>query len=224
MESINKRLTHNLPEQFRDSQITPPRFIPYYLDPKLKYSPGIPFLAKLKTRWELRVLGYEEAFMESTVDNMNKGNYLTQFYHAFGKSQGVPVRKILAGKDIRTVTAQDLTTYFIDQGGLLVEADATAFDSHLNPFPFEGLKRLGEKSFESHWKKEAISSVFHSKYDNLQSVWIFNITEYPHEIFELGLDNPLYVHKLLRDFPTRYISYKDFLNHYNDKDFLKDKI
>ncbi|CAG8674397.1 12148_t:CDS:2, partial [Cetraspora pellucida] len=201
---------------FEDSKITPPHMIPYYLDPKLNYSPGLPYLAKLKKRRKLRMLGYEEGLIQQTLNNLRNGIYPNQHYHAFGKSQVVDISKVLAGKDIRTVTAQDLTTYFIDQvvqlkcnkritwrdtgigigiilnqnmvhlfkemqkfiaeGGVLVEADATAFDSHLNRFPFEGLKRLADYQY------------------------------------------------LLSAYPDRYITYNTFINNFKNNEFLKDKI
>ncbi|CAG8839800.1 29833_t:CDS:2, partial [Racocetra persica] len=34
------------------------------------------------------------------------------------------------------------------EGAVLIEADATAFDSHLSSYPFEGLKRLAAREYK----------------------------------------------------------------------------
>ncbi|CAG8598329.1 10546_t:CDS:2 [Cetraspora pellucida] len=184
--------------------------------------------------------------------------YPNQFYHAFGKSQVVDISKVLTGKDIWTVTAQDLTTYFIDQvvqlernrritwrdtgieigmilnqnmgylfkemqkfisqGGIFVEADATAFDSHLNRFLFEGLK------LENHPKRNEITSIFKCKYDQIQDAYIFGITEYSCNIFSLGIDSFKDYQYILAAYPNRYITYKTFIDNINNENFLKAKI
>ncbi|CAG8545131.1 4708_t:CDS:1, partial [Acaulospora morrowiae] len=74
--------------------------IPYYMDPKLKYSAGLPYLTKLKTRQQLCEMGYEASLIESTLQNLRNGIYPNQFYHAFGKSQVVDLSAIVSGKDI----------------------------------------------------------------------------------------------------------------------------
>jgi len=252
------------PKQFLNSRITPVDMIPYYLDPKLKYSPGIPYLAKLKTRRQLRELGYEDALIKATLQNFRNGIYPNQFYHLFGKSQVVAAEKILAGKNIRTVSAQDLTTYFIDQviqlernkrvvwrdfgigigmilnqnmvylfeqlnkfkseGGVIVEADCSEFDSRLNPFSFAALDRLAERSFENHWKGKEIHSVMTSKYDQMQDAWMFGLTERQHNIFSLSLQDKHLTREFLQKYPDRYITYHKYLEQYNNNDFLRHKI
>jgi len=257
-------IVEQFPDQFKDSKITHPAYIPYYLDPKLKYSTGLPFLAFLKKRRQLRELGFEEGLVNQTIEKMREGEYGNQLYHAFAKAQVVDQNALMKGKDLRTVTAQDLATYFIDQvvqiernkritwrdtgvgigmilnqnmvhlfdqiqkflaeGGVLIEADATQFDSRLSPYCFQVLKRLGERSFENHWKGKEINSVFECKYDKMQDAYIWNITDYPHDIFELGVENKTILKELLTLHPDKFITYRNFVENYENSAYLKDKI
>ncbi|CAG8546415.1 38028_t:CDS:10 [Gigaspora margarita] len=71
---LNKHNINEININLENAKITPPSFIPYYLEPKLPYSSGLPLLGQV-----------------------------------------VDINKILGGKDIRAVSAQDLLTYFLDQ-------------------------------------------------------------------------------------------------------------
>jgi len=101
------------PEQFKDAKMTHPNSILSYI--KTKYSPGSPFIGHYKTREEMLNAGWERAIISKTIADMKSGVYRPQFYHGFGKSQVVSLDDLMRGKSIRTVVAEDLASYFIDQ-------------------------------------------------------------------------------------------------------------
>ncbi|CAG8515101.1 23297_t:CDS:2, partial [Racocetra persica] len=155
------------------------------------------------TNWEeLWKLGFSDVLIEGTLNLMRRGEYPVSWFHLFGKSQVVDIEKILGGKDIRTVSAQNLTRYeygiliqkittIINEGGIMVEADATAFDSHLNRFPFEVMKKLDSLAFKGHPKEKEVTSILRCHYDQMQKCWMFGITEHKYPIFSMSVDNPI---------------------------------
>ncbi|CAG8558516.1 10490_t:CDS:2, partial [Cetraspora pellucida] len=72
VDQIGDAIFDQWPEQFKDSKITHPEYIPYYLDPKMKYSPGLPFLVKLKTRRELKLIGNEAGLIQACLTNLGQ--------------------------------------------------------------------------------------------------------------------------------------------------------
>ncbi|CAG8745227.1 10144_t:CDS:1, partial [Racocetra fulgida] len=81
---------------------------------KLKYSPGIPFTMTYKTRKQMLQDGWDKIFIRRTYDLLGEDKYPTSWNQSFAKSQIVPVMKLINGKDIRTVVAQDLASSFLD--------------------------------------------------------------------------------------------------------------
>jgi len=108
-------LTAQFPEAFENARLTPPQALKYYLEAKMAYSPGNPFLNLYKKRKELYAAGWDEVLIQNVYNAFKSGKYPNSFYHGFIKSQVVDAEKLAAGKDPRSVVAQDLASYYIDQ-------------------------------------------------------------------------------------------------------------
>jgi len=63
-------------------------------------------LKAYKNREEMAMAGWNKAAIQAIKDRITAGNYLDQFYHAFGKSQVISADKLKQGKDPRTVIAE----------------------------------------------------------------------------------------------------------------------
>jgi len=100
------------PEMFRNWSITRPEALTRYI--KMKYSPGWPFIGAYKSRSELWASGWGLAIAKAANTFLKEGRYPDPTWHAFHKMQVVDGDKLAAGKNVRTVVAQDLTTSFID--------------------------------------------------------------------------------------------------------------
>nr|QED42897.1 unknown [Mycosphaerella hypovirus A] len=72
-----------------------------------KYSPSIPLMCRHKRRDELFRNGWMDAIIQATYRRLEEGRYPPQAYHEFAKMQVVT--------KLRTVIAQDLASYFVDQ-------------------------------------------------------------------------------------------------------------
>jgi hypothetical protein len=95
-----------------DMQImTPNQVLAYY---KSKYAPGSPWISLYKTRRELEDAGITDALFEMIEDRLASGKYPTMFHKAFAKAQVVNLEKIRNGKNVRTVVAEELLTYFMN--------------------------------------------------------------------------------------------------------------
>ncbi|GFM95111.1 polyprotein [viral metagenome] len=111
---------HN-PEVFKNADIMPLQGVHKYI--KTKYSPGAPFIndKSFKSRQAMFDAGFDRVLQENAHHNLKAGTYKPQFYHAFVKSQVIPIEKVLpfdeggSMKDLRTVVSQDLGSYYIDQ-------------------------------------------------------------------------------------------------------------
>lgn len=102
---------------------------------KIKYSPGLPFIPHFRNRKELRDHGFIRAIAQVAKRFMEEGFHPGSFAHAFDKVDIVKLIALLAGKNIRTVIAQDLITSIIelcalgDTGKRLPPVDAWVMNS-----------------------------------------------------------------------------------------------
>jgi len=111
---IADAIVEEYPDMMTNCEITPLRAVLAYI--KEKYSPGSPFIGVFKSRQAMFDAGWDEALMENARAKLLEGKYPVQFYHAFVKSQVVNIDKVVNhNKNLRTVVAQDLASYFIDQ-------------------------------------------------------------------------------------------------------------
>ncbi|QJT73706.1 polyprotein [Botrytis cinerea hypovirus 2] len=120
VEISDAMASHN-PEVYLDAEVLPLQSTYKYVKPK--YSPGAPFIndKSFKSRQAMFDAGFDRVLMTKAKDMLEKGEYPTQFYHAFVKSQAIDIVKCLPEeqggklKDLRTVVSQDLWSYFLDQ-------------------------------------------------------------------------------------------------------------
>ncbi|BCP96869.1 polyprotein [Fusarium sambucinum hypovirus 1] len=125
-QQVAQSLFDDFPSVFSNCEVTPPKSIFNYLKPKVKYSPGIPFMGEngYKTRKAMNAAGYLKVLEVAALANIKNGEVEPEFLHDFGKSQMVPAEVMLKpdprfparkGKDMRTVTAQDPLSYVVAQ-------------------------------------------------------------------------------------------------------------
>lgn len=112
---VARAFKDQFPEAFENARLTPPHAIKYYLDPKMNYSTGTPFSTIIRKRRELYAAGWDEVLIKNALKAFKEGKYPNSYYHGFIKSQVVDAEKLVAGKDPRSVVAQDLASYYIDQ-------------------------------------------------------------------------------------------------------------
>lgn len=113
-EEIARSMVNRWPNAY--GKMRPTEFEAIYRYSKLKYSPGSPFIGHYKSRAEMYDAGWKPAIISAAMDRIKNGRYGHQISHAFGKSQVVDGGKILyQGKNARTVIAQDLLSYYVDQ-------------------------------------------------------------------------------------------------------------
>uniref|UniRef100_A0AAU7PF58 Replicase n=1 Tax=Rhizoctonia solani hypovirus 5 TaxID=2818409 RepID=A0AAU7PF58_9VIRU len=107
-------LVDQYPEALTNCDLTYGEAVWNYL--KHKYSPGSPFVRHYESRQAMADAGWVSSMLRLYKDRIKTGEYPIQFYHAFPKSQVVDIKAVnLRGKPIRTVVAQDLASYFVDQ-------------------------------------------------------------------------------------------------------------
>jgi len=75
---------------------------------KIKYSPGLPFIPDFRNRKELERHGFMAAIARAAENRALEGVHPGTMAHAFVKMDVVGLQKLLEGKNIRTVIAQDL--------------------------------------------------------------------------------------------------------------------
>jgi hypothetical protein len=101
-------------ETFKDAKTLTPRQVKAYV--KMKYAPGSPWISIYKTRQALEDAGITEALFEMVEDRLYSGKYPDMYHKAFVKSQVVSLEKVMLGnKNVRTVVAEELLTYFMNQ-------------------------------------------------------------------------------------------------------------
>ena len=101
------------PENFKDAKTLTPRQVQAYY--KAKYAPGSPWISVYKTRQALEDAGITAALFEMVEDRLAAGKYPDMFHKAFVKSQVVNIEKVINGnKNVRTVVAEELLTYFMN--------------------------------------------------------------------------------------------------------------
>jgi uncharacterized coiled-coil DUF342 family protein len=101
-------------ETFKDAKTLTPRQVKAYV--KMKYAPGSPWISIYKTRQALEDAGITEALFEMVEDRLYSGRYPDMYHKAFVKSQVVSLEKVMLGnKNVRTVVAEELLTYFMNQ-------------------------------------------------------------------------------------------------------------
>lgn len=113
VEQAVSALVEHDPDSYLMMELTTPETVARYIEKK--YSPGVPFIGTYRSRKELYRTGWMDAIMEETKRVLRTGDYPAMHFHAFPKMQVVDKEKLLAGKPIRTVVAQDPLNYFIDQ-------------------------------------------------------------------------------------------------------------
>lgn len=112
---IAQAIVDEYPEAHLKAQLTPPEAIKRYLDTKMSYSSGAPFLNDYKKRKALYDAGFDQVFIQNAYKAFRTGQYPNSCYHGFMKAQVVDVEKLAKGKDPRSVVAQDLASYYVDQ-------------------------------------------------------------------------------------------------------------
>lgn len=112
-DSIANALVNEFPEAFLNAEISSPRQVLAYI--KQKYAPGSAFIGHYKTREAAFAAGWDEGIMRRAEDNLLSGKYPVMFHHAFVKAQVVDIAKVVeGGKNLRTVVAEDLVTYWMN--------------------------------------------------------------------------------------------------------------
>ncbi|APL96674.1 polyprotein [Fusarium langsethiae hypovirus 1] len=102
------------PDTFKDAKTLTPRQVNAYI--KMKYAPGSPWISIYKTRQALQDAGITDALFEMVEDYLMEGKYPDMYHKAFVKSQVVNLEKVVLGnKNVRTVVAEELLTYFMNQ-------------------------------------------------------------------------------------------------------------
>ncbi|BAV56305.1 polyprotein [Fusarium poae hypovirus 1] len=102
------------PDTFKDAKTLTPRQVNAYI--KMKYAPGSPWISIYKTRQALQDAGITNALFEMVEDYLLEGKYPDMYHKAFVKSQVVNLEKVILGnKNVRTVVAEELLTYFMNQ-------------------------------------------------------------------------------------------------------------
>lgn len=112
---VTTGFVNQYPEALDKTKLTPPQMIRKYLDSKDAYSSGAPFLQDFRKRGALFDAGFDQVFIKNAMQKLESGTYGHQMYHGFLKSQVVDLEKLVKGKDPRSVVAQDLASYYIDQ-------------------------------------------------------------------------------------------------------------
>lgn len=107
---IAKALVDQYPEAFVDSKLTPPESIKFFLEKKMAYSAGAPFMTIARKRQELYNAGWDEVLCNRARQALIDGKYPKSIYHGFGKSQVT-----YKPHQPRTVVAQSLDSYYVDQ-------------------------------------------------------------------------------------------------------------
>jgi hypothetical protein len=75
---------------------------------KVKYSPGLPFIPQFKDRKDVAKVGLLKASARLAEEYLTSGVHPGTVGHAFPKMDVVKLEALLAGKNIRTVVAQEL--------------------------------------------------------------------------------------------------------------------
>nr|DBA06988.1 TPA_asm: polyprotein [Hypovirus sp.] len=104
-DAVAECLYDNHPDAFSRPGVVSPETVRNQL--VKKYSPGLPLLARFKRRSDLIKTGWMDAVIQATYRRLELGEYPPQAYHEFAKMQIVT--------KLRTVVAQDLASYFVDQ-------------------------------------------------------------------------------------------------------------
>nr|AQM49918.1 replicase [Agaricus bisporus virus 2] len=83
---------------------------------KTAYAAGSPWISIYRRRQEVADSGKLEALFDLALDKLEHGNYPTMFHKAFIKSAVVDIQKVInENKNVRTVVAEELLTYFMNQ-------------------------------------------------------------------------------------------------------------
>jgi hypothetical protein len=117
MESLADQIADALVDQYPSShekmKVSTPRQVAAYY--KTKYAAGSPWISMFKTRQELVNAGIDEALFDLMEKKFASGEYPMMFHKAFMKSQVVSLEAIrYKGKNVRTVVAEELLTYFMN--------------------------------------------------------------------------------------------------------------
>ncbi|AZT88612.1 polyprotein [Sclerotinia homoeocarpa hypovirus 1 strain ShHvLT11] len=106
------------PELFQDMKFSSFAEVRDYMYKKTKdkASPGAGLIGHWARREQAFLAGWDDAIIKLAEQNLIEGKYPTMFHHAFIKSQVVDIGKVLdKAKNVRTVVAEDLVTYFMNQ-------------------------------------------------------------------------------------------------------------
>jgi hypothetical protein len=168
-----------------------------------KYSPGLPFIPRFKTRKDLWQTGWMDSIIQATYAALEEGYFPPELYHAFPKMQIV--------KKNREVTAEGLPSVFVAQVAQLemtkrsfwnqanmgmgapitarylgqvfekvnkrkmaFTADASDFDSNCPPILFEALTRFYEKGVQD-GGIPAVAQIQRAKYVRMQKATIVDL-------------------------------------------------
>lgn len=102
------------PEAFRAPGVVTPETVKSHL--VMKYSPGLPFIGRYRTRAELVRTGWMDSIIQATYKCLDEGTYPAQAYHVFPKMMVLDAEKLTSAPGrVRTVIAQDLASVFVDQ-------------------------------------------------------------------------------------------------------------
>lgn len=113
-EQVAAALYDAHPEAFRAPGVVTPETVKRNL--VMKYSPGLPFIGRFRTRAELVKTGWMDSIIQATYHSLDTGEYPRQAYHVFPKMMVLDADKLTRtpGK-VRTIIAQDLASVFVDQ-------------------------------------------------------------------------------------------------------------
>jgi len=111
-------------EMHENPGVVTPEVVRKYIEKK--FSAGIPFMMNYKTRAAVYNSPYGEALMSAAREALRTGSYPQMLIHGFHKMQVVNKASLLAGKAVRTVTAQDLLSMFVDQCVMLERSKRAA--------------------------------------------------------------------------------------------------
>nr|AVK39795.1 replicase [Entoleuca hypovirus 1] len=87
-----------------------------YMKTKDKTSPGAGLIGHWSKREQAFLSGWDDAMIHLAEQRLLDGHYPVMLHHAMVKAQVVDIAKVVGeGKNLRTVVAEDLLTYFMNQ-------------------------------------------------------------------------------------------------------------
>jgi len=174
LEQAVEAIYTKYPEAFDKPGLVTPETVRKHVMQKHKYSSGLPFMQRYKTRSAMEKAGWMESIVQATYKHLEEGTFPPHLYHCFLKGQVVTKPRMVTAEALLSsfvaqvsqlelmkrplwamtdfgmgmpLNARYLGQAFERVNGRKVKfgADARQFDSFNPPLIYEGLARLQEK-------------------------------------------------------------------------------